>query len=104
MRLAVTTVPLIKRKSHLPVFVDPSHGTGVRELVAPMAKAGAAAAPGTQARRASDVSKQYDPDAPLVIKGKDINSNFFLTAIKLAGLSVVVAGVVIALLYVLASQ
>lgn len=40
--LDLNAVPLIKRKSHLPVVVDPSHGTGVRELVAPMAKAAAA--------------------------------------------------------------
>ena len=35
-------MPYLKRHSHLPVIVDPSHGTGVRELVAPMAKAAAA--------------------------------------------------------------
>jgi 3-deoxy-7-phosphoheptulonate synthase len=40
--LDLNAVPYIKRKSHLPVLVDPSHGTGVRELVAPMALAAAA--------------------------------------------------------------
>jgi 3-deoxy-7-phosphoheptulonate synthase len=40
--LDLNAVPLIKQKSHLPVLVDPSHGTGLRELVPPMAKAAAA--------------------------------------------------------------
>ena len=39
----VTAVPLIKGMSHLPVVADPSHGTGVRSLVAPMARAALAA-------------------------------------------------------------
>jgi len=41
--LDLAAVPLLKAKSHLPVIVDPSHGTGIRDLVAPMALAGAAA-------------------------------------------------------------
>jgi len=41
--LDLNAIPLIKQKSHLPVIVDPSHGTGLRELVPPMAKAAAAA-------------------------------------------------------------
>ena len=41
--LDLAAVPLLKAKSHLPVIVDPSHGTGIRALVAPMALAGAAA-------------------------------------------------------------
>ncbi|HEX9754745.1 MAG TPA: 3-deoxy-7-phosphoheptulonate synthase [Gemmatimonadales bacterium] len=40
--LDLNAVPLIKQKSHLPVIVDPSHGTGIRELVGPMGKAAAA--------------------------------------------------------------
>jgi 3-deoxy-7-phosphoheptulonate synthase len=41
--LDLGAVALLKNITHLPVFVDPSHGTGRRELVAPMAKAAAAA-------------------------------------------------------------
>lgn len=37
--LDLNAVPAIKARSHLPVIVDPSHGTGVREYVGPMAKA-----------------------------------------------------------------
>lgn len=40
--LDLTAVPYLKSKTHLPVIVDPSHGTGIRELVAPMAFAAAA--------------------------------------------------------------
>jgi 3-deoxy-7-phosphoheptulonate synthase len=37
--LDLSVVPLIKELSHLPVMVDPSHATGKRSLVPPMAKA-----------------------------------------------------------------
>lgn len=37
--LDLSAVPLIKSLSHLPIIVDPSHGTGKRKLVLPMAKA-----------------------------------------------------------------
>lgn len=41
--LDLSAVPAVKRLSHLPVIVDPSHGTGKWHLVAPMAKAALAA-------------------------------------------------------------
>lgn len=41
--LDLSAVPVLKTLTHLPVFVDPSHGTGKWKLVAPMAKAGIAA-------------------------------------------------------------
>ncbi len=41
--LDITAVPILKSLTHLPVIVDPSHGTGMRHLVAPMAKAAIAA-------------------------------------------------------------
>ena len=41
--LDLTVVPAVKELSHLPIFVDPSHATGVRGRVAPMARAAAAA-------------------------------------------------------------
>ncbi len=37
--LDLSAVPYLKQHSHLPVLVDPSHATGIRELVGPMAKA-----------------------------------------------------------------
>ncbi len=41
--LDLSAVPVIKKLSHLPVMVDPSHGTGKWDLVVPMAKAAIAA-------------------------------------------------------------
>lgn len=41
--LDISAVPIIKAKSHLPVIVDPSHATGIRSLVSPLAKASVAA-------------------------------------------------------------
>ena len=41
--LDLTAVPLVKELSHLPIIVDPSHGTGRRSLVSRMALAGLAA-------------------------------------------------------------
>lgn len=41
--LDVSAIPVLKRLTHLPVVVDPSHAGGDRELVAPLAKAGLAA-------------------------------------------------------------
>jgi len=37
--LDLNVVPLIRRLSHLPIVVDPSHGVGQRERVRPMARA-----------------------------------------------------------------
>jgi 3-deoxy-7-phosphoheptulonate synthase len=39
----VSAIPVIKKLSHLPVVADPSHGTGRRDLVPPMARASVAA-------------------------------------------------------------
>jgi len=41
--LDISAVPLLKELSHLPVIVDPSHATGMRSLIKPMAKASVAA-------------------------------------------------------------
>jgi 3-deoxy-7-phosphoheptulonate synthase len=41
--LDISAIPVIKKLSHLPIIVDPSHGTGRRDKVAPMARAAVAA-------------------------------------------------------------
>ncbi len=41
--LDLSAVPILKEVSPLPVVVDPSHGTGIRSLISPMAKAAVAA-------------------------------------------------------------
>lgn len=39
----ISAIPVIKKKSHLPIFADPSHGVGIRDKVIPMARASVAA-------------------------------------------------------------
>jgi 3-deoxy-7-phosphoheptulonate synthase len=41
--LDIAAIPVIKKQSHLPILADPSHGTGRRDKVAPMARAAVAA-------------------------------------------------------------
>ncbi len=39
----ISAIPIVKKLSHLPIIADPSHGTGRRDKVAPMARAAVAA-------------------------------------------------------------
>ncbi len=39
----ISAIPVIHKKSHLPIIADPSHGTGLRDKVIPMARAAVAA-------------------------------------------------------------
>jgi 3-deoxy-7-phosphoheptulonate synthase len=39
----ISAIPVVHKLSHLPIVADPSHGTGRRDMVAPMAKAAVAA-------------------------------------------------------------
>ena len=58
--LDLSAVPAVKARSHLPIVVDPSHGTGVRDHVAPMARAAVAAG-----ADAIMVEVHVDPDSAL---------------------------------------
>ncbi len=40
--LDLAVVPAVKRRSHLPILVDPSHGTGKRHKVLPLSRAAVA--------------------------------------------------------------
>jgi 3-deoxy-7-phosphoheptulonate synthase len=39
----LTAIPMVHKLSHLPIIADPSHGTGLRDKVTPMARAAVAA-------------------------------------------------------------
>ncbi len=39
----ISAIPVVHKKSHLPIIADPSHGTGLRDKVIPMARAAVAA-------------------------------------------------------------
>lgn len=41
--LDISAIPVVHKLSHLPVIADPSHGTGIRDKVLPMARAAVAA-------------------------------------------------------------
>ena len=58
--LDLSVVPAVKRMSHLPILVDPSHGTGRREKVVPLSRA--AAAVGADGLM---VEVHHDPDRAL---------------------------------------
>ena len=56
----ISAIPVVKKKSHLPVLADPSHGVGIRDKVIPMARASiAAGADGVM------VEVHHDPDHAL---------------------------------------
>ena len=69
----ISAIPMVKKLSHLPMVGDPSHGTGRRDMVAPMARAAVAAGAdglldrgssqrrqGRIRRRADVISGQFD--------------------------------------------
>jgi len=58
--LDISAIPIIKKLSHLPMTADPSHGTGRRDKVAPMARASVAA--GADALL---IEVHHDPDKAL---------------------------------------
>jgi 3-deoxy-7-phosphoheptulonate synthase len=55
--LDLSAVPVVRERTHLPVVVDPSHGTGHRPLVRPLAVAGAAVG-------ADGIIVEVHPDPP----------------------------------------
>ena len=58
--LDISAIPVLKKLTHLPVVVDPSHGTGLRDKVAPMARAAVAAG-----ADGLIIEVHYDPDKAL---------------------------------------
>ncbi|MCI1821094.1 MAG: 3-deoxy-7-phosphoheptulonate synthase [Megasphaera sp.] len=70
--LDLSAIPAIKRESHLPILVDPSHATGKRWMVEPMAKAAiAAGADGIM------VEVHNDPDNALCDGAQSITPQMF---------------------------
>jgi 3-deoxy-7-phosphoheptulonate synthase len=75
--LDLSAVPAVKVRSHLPIVVDPSHGTGVRDHVAPMARAAVAA--GADALM---VEVHVDPDAALSDGAQSLTPEGFADMMK----------------------
>lgn len=75
--LDISAVPILKRLSHLPVIVDPSHATGQRYLVRPVAKAAiAAGADGLI------IETHPDPDKALSDGGQSLTLEQFTELMK----------------------
>jgi 3-deoxy-7-phosphoheptulonate synthase len=78
--LALATVPAVKRESHLPIIVDPSHGTGMAYMVPSMAKAAiAAGADGVM------IEVHPDPEHALTDGAQSINIPAFQQLMKELG-------------------
>ncbi len=58
--LDLTAIPVVKALSHLPIIADPSHGTGIRAKVIPMARAAIAAG-------ADGLIVEVHPDPPAAL-------------------------------------
>lgn len=67
--LDLAAVPILQELSHLPIIVDPSHGTGIRKMVAPMARAAVAAG-------ADGVMVEIHPDPDRAFSDADQTLNF----------------------------
>ena len=78
--LSLSIVPQLKELTHLPVLVDPSHGTGKRSLVNPMSKG--AIAVGADGLL---IEVHHDPEASFVDGPQTITSDGFKDLIKELG-------------------
>lgn len=70
--LDLSAVPMLKHLSHLPVIVDPSHGTGLRWMVPVMAKAAVSAG-----ADGLIMEVHYKPEAALCDGKQSLNPNEF---------------------------
>src|SRR2546428_8854101 len=59
----LTAIPVVHKLSHLPIIADPSHGTGLRDKVIPMARAAVAAGGGGHNPRMAPPPPQQLSDA-----------------------------------------
>ncbi|MCD6220770.1 3-deoxy-7-phosphoheptulonate synthase [bacterium] len=75
--LDLSAIPVLKKETHLPVIVDPSHGTGRRDMIIPMSKAAiAAGADGIM------IEVHPKPEEALSDGFQSLNFNSFDTFIK----------------------
>jgi len=75
--LDLSAIPILKEKTHLPVFVDPSHGTGNKKLVLPMSKAAmVAGADGVM------VEVHFQPDSALSDGNQSLDPGMFHDLIR----------------------
>lgn len=73
----ISAIPVVHKKSHLPVIADPSHATGIRDKVVPMARAAVAA--GTDGIM---IEVHNDPDKALSDGPQALLPEQFVTMMK----------------------
>jgi 3-deoxy-7-phosphoheptulonate synthase len=73
----ISAIPVIKKKSHLPIIADPSHGIGIRDKVIPMARAAVAAG-----ADGIIVEVHHDPDHALSDGAQSLYPNQFSQMMK----------------------
>ena len=78
--LDLSAVPVVRERTHLPVIVDPSHGTGKRRYVAPMSRAALAVG-------AHGLLIEVHPDPDTALSDADQSLDFTQFAALMAGLS-----------------
>ena len=69
----ISAIPVTKKLSHLPIIADPSHGTGRRDKVGPMARAAIAAGGDGLA-----IEVHHDPDKALSDGAQSLYPNQFM--------------------------
>jgi 3-deoxy-7-phosphoheptulonate synthase len=73
----ISAIPVVKKKSHLPIVADPSHGIGIRDKVIPMARAAVAAG-----ADGIIVEVHHDPDHALSDGAQSLYPNQFSQMMK----------------------
>jgi 3-deoxy-7-phosphoheptulonate synthase len=73
----ISAIPVVKKKSHLPIIADPSHGIGIRDKVIPMARAAVAAG-----ADGIIVEVHHDPDHALSDGAQSLYPNQFSQMMK----------------------
>jgi 3-deoxy-7-phosphoheptulonate synthase len=78
--LDLSMIPAVKAESHLPIMVDPSHGTGIKYMIEPMSLAAiAAGADGLE------IEVHVDPSAALSDKDQQLRPEEFAAMMKCLG-------------------
>jgi len=75
--LDISAIPVVKKLSHLPIIVDPSHGTGLRDKVAPMSRAAVAAG-----ADGLILEVHYEPDKALCDGAQSLYPNQYADLVK----------------------
>ena len=77
--LDISAIPMLKKKTHLPVIIDPSHAAGLRFMVEPLTMASVAAG-----ADGAIIEVHNDPDNALCDGAQSLNPDMFNDLMKKA--------------------